>query len=121
MPIIAFGQLSAQEVTKFSTIPALILKRSERSIPGLRAIPAEIKTMSAFTRAGEGSSPEKPSTLTGVGMWLKSAATPGVTGAISYKDNSVPAGKSVFSKRPSAWPIPPAAPNTTTFIYSPFK
>ena len=68
IPIKAFGQLSAQEETRFFTIPALILNRSERSIPGLRAIPAEIKTMSAFTRAGEGSSPEKPSTLTGVGI-----------------------------------------------------
>ena len=100
-------------------MPALILKRSDRSIPGLRATPAEINTMSAFTKAGEGSSPAKPETFTAVGMWLKSAATPGVTGAISYNDNSVPLGNCVFNNKPNAWPIPPAAPNTETFITSP--
>ena len=68
IPIRALGQLSAQEETRFFTIPALILNKSERSMPGLRATPAEINTISAFSKAGEGSSPEYPSTLTGVGM-----------------------------------------------------
>ena len=52
MPINAFGQVSAQAETRFFTIPALILKRSDRSIPGLRATPADINTISAFTKAG---------------------------------------------------------------------
>ena len=68
IPIKAFGQVSAHTETRFLTIPALILKRSDRSIPGLRATPAEINTISAFTRAGEGSSPAKPETLTAVGI-----------------------------------------------------
>ena len=58
IPIRALGQLSAQEETRFFTIPALILNKSERSMPGLRATPAEINTISAFNKAGEGSSPE---------------------------------------------------------------
>ena len=58
IPISALGQLSAQEETRFFTIPALILNKSERSMPGLRATPAEINTISAFSKAGEGSSPE---------------------------------------------------------------
>ena len=68
IPINAFGQVSAQLATRFFTIPALTLKRSERAMPGLRATPAEINTISAFSRAGEGSSPEKPVTFTAVGM-----------------------------------------------------
>jgi len=68
MQISAFGQVSAQAPTRFLTIPALILKRSERSIPGLRATPAEIKTISALSKAGDGSSPVKPLTFTAVGM-----------------------------------------------------
>ena len=68
IPINAFGQTSAQTETRFLTIPALILKRSERSIPGFLATPAEIKTISASINAGAGSSPEKPVTFTAVGI-----------------------------------------------------
>ena len=79
-----------------------MLKRSERSIPGLRATPAEIKTTSAPLSAAVGSSPAKPSTLTAVGIWLTSLATPGVTGAISYSDNSLSAGNCNLSNKANA-------------------
>jgi hypothetical protein len=49
-------------------------------------------------------------------MWLRSAATPGVTGAISYRARSEPAGRRFFSNRARAWPMPPAAPITATFM-----
>ena len=83
IPMHAFGQVTATFSIKLRTMPALMLNKSERSMPGLRATPAEISTTSAPFNAGVGSSPAKPSTLTAVGMWLTSTATPGVTGAIS--------------------------------------
>ena len=43
MPISAFGREAAHFSTRFLTIPALMLNRSERSMPGLRATPAEIQ------------------------------------------------------------------------------
>ena len=116
IPMQAFGAVLAICCTRFFTIPALTLNRSERSMPGLRATPAEMRTTSAPTSAGVASSPEKPLILTSVGIWLRSTATPGVTGAISYRESSEPEGSWVFSSRASAWPIPPAAPRTATFI-----
>ena len=102
IPTQAFGQVAATFSIKLRTIPALILNKSERSIPGLRATPAEINTTSAPFNAGVGSSPPKPSTLTAVGIWLTSLATPGVTGAISYNDNSDPAGSCNFNNNANA-------------------
>ena len=92
IPTQAFGQVTATFSIKPRTMPALILNKSDRSIPGLRATPAEINTTSAPSSAGVGSSPEKPFTFTAVGIWLTSTATPGVTGAISYNAKSEPAG-----------------------------
>lgn len=66
-------------------------------IPGLRATPAEIRTTSAPSSAGVASSPEKPLIFTAVGIWLRSTATPGVTGAISYRESSEPEGSWVLT------------------------
>ena len=99
IPIRAFGQTSAAFATKSRTIPALILNKSARVIPGLRATPAGINTTSAPSNALPKSSPEKPSTLISVGMWLTSFATPGVKGATSYKLNSLPAGRLSFNNK----------------------
>ncbi len=115
-PISAFGAVVATCSIRLRTIPALTLNRSARSMPGLRATPAEISTTSAPCRAGVASSPLNPSTFTAVGIWLRSTATPGVTGAMSYSERAEPAGNWVLSSRASAWPIPPAAPRTATFI-----
>ena len=82
-PIQAVGATSATLPTNVLIMPALILNKSERSIPGLRATPAEIKTTSAPSSASVGSIPPNPVTFTLVGIWLKSFATPGVTGATS--------------------------------------
>src|SRR5471030_3054040 len=112
----AFGQVLATCSIRLRTIPALTLNKSERSIPGLRATPAEISTTSAPTNAGVASTPLKPLIFTAVGIWLRSTATPGVTGAMSYKESSEPEGNCVLSRRARAWPIPPAAPRTATFI-----
>ncbi len=102
IPIHAFGQVLATCCTRFFTIPALTLNRSERSIPGLRATPAEISTTSAPSSAGVASSPLKPLIFTAVGIWLKSTATPGVTGAMSYRESSEPEGSWVFNSNASA-------------------
>jgi len=47
----ASGQNSAQASTKFLTIPALVLNRSSRVIPGFRGTPAGITTTDASFRA----------------------------------------------------------------------
>ena len=102
MPINAFGQVLAIFSTRLRTIPAFTLNRSERSMPGLRATPAEIRTISAPSNAGVGSSPANPVIRTSVGIWLRSFATPGVTGAISYKVRSEPEGSWVLRRRARA-------------------
>ena len=91
-PTNAFGQLAAMPSANTLIMPAFTLNKSARSIPGLRGIPAGIKTISAPVNAPLRSSRPKPATLTSVGMCDKSTATPGTTGATSYKDNSEPAG-----------------------------
>jgi hypothetical protein len=55
-------------------------------------MPAGIITISAPVRAPAKLSAPKPATFTAVGMCDKSTATPGTTGATSYKDSSEPAG-----------------------------
>ena len=115
-PIKALGAVVATCSIRLRTMPAFTLNRSARSIPGLRATPAEISTTSAPCKAGVASSPLKPSIATAVGIWLRSTATPGVTGAMSYSESSEPAGSWVLSRSASAWPMPPAAPRTATFI-----
>ena len=57
IPIQALGQISATFSTRFLIIPALILKRSARVIPGLRASPAVISTICASSNALSKSSP----------------------------------------------------------------
>ena len=112
----AFGQIDAPAETRFSITLALKRNRSLRSIPGLRAIPAQITTTLLPSSALGRSSPAKPFTATSVGIWLKSTAIPGVTGATSYKANLKPAGNFIFNNRDNACPIPPAAPRTVIFI-----
>jgi len=90
------------------TIPALILKRSSRVIPGLRGTPAGTTTISQPIRALSSSlTPLKPVTLALVLMWLKSVATPGAL-TISYKASSSTSG-CFLRIREMDWPIPPAA------------
>lgn len=90
----AFGQAEAIPVAKSRTMPALILKRSSRVIPGyelaihlllrgqftLRGTPAGMTTMSAPVRAclRPSSFGRNPVVFDAELMWLKSAATPGV-------------------------------------------
>ncbi len=116
MQIHALGQVFAQLRTRLAIMLALMLNKSSRVIPGLRATPAGITTTSAPSRALVKSSPVKPSTVTSVGMWLKSVATPGVKGATSNRLNFEPAGKLFFKIIDKGWPIPPAAPKTATFM-----
>ena len=63
-----------------------VLKRSSRDMPGLRGTPAGMTTTSAPVSASTSPSFLKPVTLAFVGMWLRSAATPGVKLATSYSD-----------------------------------
>lgn len=71
---------------------------------------------SPLMAADSSSGPLWPLTLAGVFMWERSAATPGVTGAMSYKASLVTRGF-CFSRRAKGWPIPPAAPATTTLKF----
>ncbi|CSB68504.1 Uncharacterised protein [Vibrio cholerae] len=57
MPTQAFGHTTAIFSANAFTMPAFTLNRSARSIPGLRATPAETRTTSAPSSAGVGSSP----------------------------------------------------------------
>jgi len=63
--------------------PALVLNRSSRVIPGLRGTPAGMTTTSQPVNASSNCSAPYPDTFTPVGMWLRSAATPGTTGFTS--------------------------------------
>lgn len=56
--------------------------------------------------------PLRPLTLAGVGMWLRSAATPGVC-TMSKRLSSVTLGSSLRS-RDRGCPMPPDAPTTAT-------
>merc|ERR1719230_1275254 len=85
---IAFGQYLATPSARVFTMPALVLNKSSRVIPGLRGTPAGITTTSQPVRAFLRSSPEKPSTVPFVDIWDKSTATPGVIGATSKQVNS---------------------------------
>mmetsp|Transcript_13014 Transcript_13014/g.33529 ORF Transcript_13014/g.33529 Transcript_13014/m.33529 type:complete len:318 (+) Transcript_13014:249-1202(+) len=107
----ALGQASAQPATKFFTMPALMLNRSSRVMPGLRGTPAGITTTSQPSRALVSSSPVKPVHEELVAMWERSAATPGVMGATSKHVSAVTLGL-IFSSSESGWPMPPAAPRT---------
>jgi hypothetical protein len=49
--LLALGQYLAQPVARVLTIPALILKRSSRVMPGLRGIPAGMTTIEQPVRA----------------------------------------------------------------------
>ena len=62
-------------------------------MPGLRAIPAGITTISEPVRAfvKPSLSGRKPVTLAEVSMWLRSIATPGAW-TISYRDMAVTKG-----------------------------
>lgn len=84
----ASGQNSAQPSTSVRTMLAFVLNRSSRVMPGLRGTPAGMTTTSAPVRVasrpplpvsghdtGEGSEPVVEDF---VGMWDRSAATPGV-------------------------------------------
>lgn len=88
MAMTASGQNLAHPSTRVCTMEALVLKRSSRVMPGLRGTPAGMTTTSAPVSVssnpplvfggqdtGLGSEPE---VLDLVGMWDKSAATPGV-------------------------------------------
>ena len=83
MQMQALGQTLAQFLTKLAIMPALMLNKSSRVMPGLRATPAGMTTTSQPSKALGKSSPVKPSTQTSVGIWLRSLATPGVKGATS--------------------------------------
>jgi hypothetical protein len=74
----ALGQYLAQPVARVLTIPALMLKRSSRVIPGLRGIPAGMTTTEQPVRASLSPSPMYPVVLAGVLTCDKSAATPGL-------------------------------------------
>ena len=97
-------------VHQILTIPALMLNRSERSMPGLRATPAEISTTSAPTRAGLGSSPQKTfyfhvsRDMAQVRRHARSDR-----GNIAWF-SSEPAGQAVFQQQMRGLPMPPAAP-----------
>lgn len=67
-----------------------------------------------FNAFSKFSGPLKPSTLAGVSMCDKSAATPGVC-TISYKLNWVTSGL-CFNNKLNGWPMPPLAPHTATLI-----
>ena len=75
----ARGHASAHAATRSRTIPALILNRSSRVMPGLRGTPAGMMTTSHPLRASwSWSGPAYPVTAALVLMWERSAATPGV-------------------------------------------
>mmetsp|Transcript_9001 Transcript_9001/g.26978 ORF Transcript_9001/g.26978 Transcript_9001/m.26978 type:complete len:228 (+) Transcript_9001:539-1222(+) len=114
MLITALGACLATPSMRVFTIPALMLKRSSRVIPGLRGTPAGMTTRSAPSSAlPRFSGPTKPSAVEGVLQWLRSLATPGVTGATSYRLSSL-TSLFIFSSRPSGCPMPPAAPRSAT-------
>ena len=75
----ALGHASAHAETKSRTMPALILNRSSRVMPGLRGTPAGMMTTShPFSASWSWSGPAYPVTTALVLMWERSAATPGV-------------------------------------------
>uniref|UniRef100_A0A2P2LTY8 Malate dehydrogenase n=1 Tax=Rhizophora mucronata TaxID=61149 RepID=A0A2P2LTY8_RHIMU len=75
----AFGQNFAIASQRPLTIPALMLKRSSRVIPGFLGTPAGMITTSDPSKALPScSSPMYPTTSDLVLIWLTSAATPGV-------------------------------------------
>ena len=110
---IASGQTSPQTLARLWTIPAFVLNKSSRVMPGFRGTPAGITTTSHPLRHSLSSlMPVNPETDARVLQCPKSAATPGVLTtsksfrwAISGLD---------LSKSERGWPIPPAAPRTAT-------
>mmetsp|Transcript_8810 Transcript_8810/g.21281 ORF Transcript_8810/g.21281 Transcript_8810/m.21281 type:complete len:215 (-) Transcript_8810:285-929(-) len=84
-PIRASGQWSATPCTRVRTIPALMLKRSSRVMPGLRGTPAGMITRSQpFKQSPSSASPQKPATLPApMSQWDRSHATPFTIGATS--------------------------------------
>ena len=75
----ARGQYRATPCASVATIPALMLNKSSRVMPGLRGTPAGITTSAAPASAAPSSaSPVCAVTRAGVSMWARSAATPGV-------------------------------------------
>lgn len=87
IPTQALGQVLATFSIKFFTIPALMLNNLNDPFI-LRATPAEVVQHQRFLKRGW-IFPYKPCIFTAVGIWPISRST-GVTGAISYNDNSEP-------------------------------
>ena len=80
----ASGQCLAQFDTRSRTMPALILKRSSRVMPGLRGTPAGMTTRSHPERAcGSWSGPWNPRVLARELTCETSAATPAARGTTS--------------------------------------
>ena len=91
-------------------VEAAAQKAREAGIDGIIVIGGDgsylgalaLSKASAPSSAGVASSPLKPLIFTAVGIWLKSTATPGVTGAMSYRESSEPEGSWVFNSNASA-------------------
>lgn len=100
-------------------IPALNLKRSERSMPGLRAIPAEISTMSAPAGRARDQNQQTADGHAGRNMAQIDRHAPGHGSGIIEREFRSSFYNCIFSNRESDGPIPPAAPKTAIFIFSP--
>mmetsp|Transcript_17646 Transcript_17646/g.39838 ORF Transcript_17646/g.39838 Transcript_17646/m.39838 type:complete len:214 (+) Transcript_17646:204-845(+) len=126
MAITASGQNFAHASTMPLAMPAFVLKRSSRVMPGLRGTPAGMKTRWHPVRHSSRcsisflpNSMTKPLTVHFLSKWPKSAATPagGTAAMLRSKMFSSLTFGSMPMRRDRFWPMPPAPPQTQTLYW----